>query len=1356
MLLAIPRLRWTDTEIATRMSLHRSLARLSSAAVRHDDSFYYQDLAERAGRIDSETGLQGLWKEIKAALPRQQNRRKSNTRCKQPSLQRMTKHFTTLEAGELVHFGELAKQCNIEQQSRHKVVVSVADATTLPDRLTVERLCMKVQPNKAPGLDGIQPKVVKDHAGVVGCALSELFLKMWLLRSEPVHWKGGLLYPLWKGSGPWDDPSKFRGIVLLNVLGKRWHSLLRQKILPHAEAQKLPSQFGGFPGQQPGFATCAVRTFANICKHAELNDACIYLDLRSAFHHLIRQLAIEMPDPALPLPVRRALEADGLPVADIEARAADPNQYGKLPLPEHLNALVADLHQFTWFTLQGSDRPVWTHRGTRPGSPYADLGFNTFMGQLMVGIREILFEHRILEEACDIAGLEPIVVGWVDDIAIPLAATTPGDLCSLIQSVTEQVLSLMCKAGFQINMDRGKTECIATFRGRGAPAMRSQIFVEEQGTLPVFEADGQSPESKSLHLVGKYVHLGTCMAQEQNFDLEIRRRIGIAQTAFRMLARPVFRNKRISCASRLQLLESLICTKLFYNTGPWPALRPGRLRKLEQTVIRWQRQIIGNGFWTDNCATDIDLQRQWLLPTIGVRFAMCRLRFGLAAFRASHSTTWQLLRIEASTCSSSWFELLAAALRWFGDILPTWAPETVDLINLTFDQVELWFKGPLCPTKAALRRCLRKHLAQEQLIGEVRDNYGRMIQLFTQKGRLIPTPPDPAPRNGRFTCEECAAVFPRAQQLQAHRWSKHGLISIERQYADGATCRACGCHFWTAQRVQQHLRLSRRKENGCLERLFRHVLPHDVPLPVALPAHLQHIRRLPPIQVAEPMSIHGPTLHEEQMQEAWEQWCVQWEELGLPLEPPKHIVDFSVQLLSSSVQEKVRRGSREQGDFFEGWVLAMHELKVKTECGDHMAEWMFLLWYQSTLPDLTGEWDDPEAIQDADTEAYELIAPSTVFALWQCRSASSRLPPTLPSTPGDGVAAPRVDRSHEIWTAFGHQDEFLEEVLRPPLQQPAAQHPIGCIRGLKGEKILVVVHLFSGRRREGDVHEWLSVLASNYLQGWEVWVLSFDTAVDAEKGNLLGKNFEMLLKIATMGMIAGGIGGPPCETFSAARHLPPPEGCKVRWPRPLRSEERLWGVAGLSQRELRQLRIGSLLYFNCNLVEFAIALNGGVSMEEHPASSGVSGQASSWQSSLNRHFAAHVENTFPIRINQWRFGAASVKPTVLRVMGAPTARFEIWKHVDPNAKKPPPQAQLRGINSNTGEFRTAGAKEYPAGLSKAIAHVMLNELRNKVASGCLQFWDWNSYPQEIEWLHEMHVYSAQIRADAVRLPDFQG
>lgn len=59
-------------------------------------------------------------------------------------------------------------------------------------------------------------------------------------------------------------------------------------------------------------------------------------------------------------------------------------------------------------------------------------------------------------------------------------------------------------------------------------------------------------------------------------------------------------------------------------------------------------------------------------------------------------------------------------------------------------------------------------------------------------------------------------------------------------------------------------------------------------------------------------------------------------------------------------------------------------------------------------------------------------------------------------------------------------------------------------------------------------------------------------------------------------------------------------------------------------------------------------------------------------------------------------------------------------------------------------------------LSKAIAQVLMKELRDKVTKGRVQFWDWSSYSKEVEWLHEMHVYSAQIRADAGRLPDFHG
>ena len=751
--------------------------------------------------------------------------------------------------------------------------------------------------------------------------------------------KGGQLFPLWKGTGSWSDPTKYRGIVLLSVLGKRWHALLRQRILPFAEAHRLPTQFGGFPGQQPGFATSTVRTFANICRAHNLCDACIYFDLRSGFHHLLRQFAMDLQDPKFPHPLQEVLDQDGFSLEELCNRAADSDQLGKLPLPDHLNQMLSDLHQFTWFSIKGDGEPVWTHRGTRPGSPYADLGFNAFMGQLMVGIQEMLHHHRCFEEACNITGLEPVVVGWVDDIAIPLAALNPTDLCDLIKTVTEQVLLTMHRAGLQINMDRGKTECIATFRGRGAPSMRKQVFIDDKGTLPVVvEKNKGQPAEYDLHLVGKYVHLGTCMAQEQNFDLEIKRRIGIAQSAFRLLARPVFKNRRISCASRLQLLESLVCTKLFYNTGPWPQLRPGRMRKLEHAVISWQRQIIGAGFWKEDRTTDADLQRQWLLPTIGVRFAVTRLRFALAAFKSARDTVWTLLRLEAKTGQSSWMDLLASALRWFGAILPTWVPEEVDLQSLTADQIETWFKVSRCPTKAAIRRCSKKHLLQEQLIGEVRSNYIRVSNLFAETGRVAQTYDAPHPKGGRFVCSECPAVFQRAQQLQAHRWAKHSQISFERQYADGATCRACGCHFWTVQRVQQHLRQSRDQPDGCLAKLFHYVPPYMEPQPAALPAHLQHVRRLSTIQITQPLVVDGPTLHEERQQEEWAKWCERWGQLGLPIDPPLEFGQQCTEEFNQCTQAWVNRDPSDRDSIFDDWVAAMKRVADMQHCGDNMME----------------------------------------------------------------------------------------------------------------------------------------------------------------------------------------------------------------------------------------------------------------------------------------------------------------------------------------------------------------------------------------------------------------------------------
>ena len=703
---------------------------------------------------------------------------------------------------------------------------------------------------------------------------------------------------------------------------------------------------------------------------------------------------------------------------------------------------------------------------------------------------------------------------------------------------------------------------------------------------------------------------------------------------------------------------------------------------------------------------------------------MSRLRFGLAAHKASRSTVWQLLKIEAESCPSPWFELLVSALRWFGEIIPAFVPDGMDLHSLTVADVEKWFEGPLRPTKAAVRRCLRKHLLQEQVIGEVRRNYNRVIHLFDVKGRIAHSPDAPVYKfmgamHATFaplsfpvlnSCKHTSGPnipwFPLSGNTQTGLLAGH-VVVISGHHNECSNI--CDC--------PDILRTGAWKSSFvmCYLMMFPNLLSSQ-----------RTSSTLPPIQIVEPLPVGGPDLHEMHQQQLWAAWCARWEGLGLPHVPPQDLLkDFS-EALTKATQLWASGSHGSQEDILEMWVGAIRDFAQERSCTGHMMEWLFILWHHETLPGLTGQWEDPDAIQTVEAESYELLKQFVVYDVWQARDAVGAPPPKLPPPIGDGTAPTRIVRSSDIWSAFSHQNQYLEDVLKPPLLQPSCPPPVGCIRGAKGECILVIVHLFSGRRREGDAHDWISRLASSILPGWEVWVLSFDTAVDVVKGNLIGPNFEKLLALATEGLIAGGLGGPPCETFSAARHLPPPENCKKRWPRPLRSEERLWGVAGLSMRELTQLRVGAQLYFHCNLIEFAIALNGGVTMEEHPASSGVPGQASSWQSALNTHFAKGLEHVWPIRIDQWRFGASSVKPTVLRVIGAPQARYEIWKHTDPHAIRPKSTAQLRGVDTSTGEFKTASAKEYPAGLSRAMAMVLLKELQAKVRSGSVKFWDASS------------------------------
>ena len=133
----------------------------------------------------------------------------------------------------------------------------------------------------------------------------------------------------------------------------------------------------------------------------------------------------------------------------------------------------------------------------------------------------------------------------------------------------------------------------------------------------------------------------------------------------------------------------------------------------------------------------------------------------------------------------------------------------------------------------------------------------------------------------------------------------------------------------------------------------------------------------------------------------------------------------------------------------------------------------------------------------------------------------------------------------------------------------AVRGEIGAVRGAarQEERATTVMHLFAGRRRAADVEEFAKALAAK--RGVRLLFLAADLESDDCWDLSLPHTFALLHELAQEGLIDLLIGGPPCSTWSKARHRAAPG------PRPVRDRyEARWGLQDLwpweRERELRR------------------------------------------------------------------------------------------------------------------------------------------------------------------------------------------
>ena len=244
----------------------------------------------------------------------------------------------------------------------------------------------------------------------------------------------------------------------------------------------------------------------------------------------------------------------------------------------------------------------------------------------------------------------------------------------------------------------------------------------------------------------------------------------------------------------------------------------------------------------------------------------------------------------------------------------------------------------------------------------------------------------------------------------------------------------------------------------------------------------------------------------------------------------------------------------EKGLLSEAWLDAMCTLLESTDLViDEWVQFAFLAWGDHWLPDIVAQFLDGQAEHDVENIYADFVAELPRFQLLSRISAlRSSLQHVHEAPPqahrprafhSQGPAhhpkvntkiqeeVPRLFGEQETWSARMRQCRFITvpEVAACPLY-----------RALPDVPTFLFVHLFSGRRRTGDFHMELQNFALH--KPWRVVILSLDTAVSVEYGNLLHHtiSWKALEECYLAGRIAGTLCGPPCETYSEARFTSSP------------------------------------------------------------------------------------------------------------------------------------------------------------------------------------------------------------------------
>lgn len=249
--------------------------------------------------------------------------------------------------------------------------------------------------------------------------------------------------------------------------------------MDHISTIRLPTQLGGFQHQQAQFGSQCIQSIARICAARKLSHGCLFVDVRGAYHFLVRELVMGVEDNADLSAVIDNITQQGMDPRGVQRWSSLPSILERVHADPKLVSLLREIHSDTWMAMaQGStEDTLRTRRGSRPGSPIADAVYHVLMMDLHIEVHRILESCETVVQGFEEATIPISAITWADDLAVPIIVRQADELIPMLQYVAGKIYTAFERRGLELNLQKNKTAAVLSFKGPKASQLRKDFLL---------------------------------------------------------------------------------------------------------------------------------------------------------------------------------------------------------------------------------------------------------------------------------------------------------------------------------------------------------------------------------------------------------------------------------------------------------------------------------------------------------------------------------------------------------------------------------------------------------------------------------------------------------------------------------------------------------------------------------------------------------------------------------------------------------------------------------------------------------------------------------------------------------------